>query len=180
MGVLDQMLQNLVNMEFFQLLFPFLLALAISYGIMSVALKGKMHKSAMGLIAIIISFFVMLYSSWEPGLFYWLTNVSGVWLLVGSALLFLVIILGLLGIKPEMLWGDQKNKWVIAVIIIIIIYILVAAIWGTTPFGFSWGFGYMFDSQVFTIIFFIIVLAIVMWFLTREGEAPKKQQEGGG
>ncbi len=41
MGIFDTMLTSLVQMDFFQVLFPFLLALAIFYGVLRWALKDR-------------------------------------------------------------------------------------------------------------------------------------------
>ena len=50
MGIFDTMLTSLVGMDFFQVLFPFLLALAIFYGIFSVmGLKDRVGKGPVAL-----------------------------------------------------------------------------------------------------------------------------------
>ena len=170
MAFLTTMLQNLVSMEFFQLLFPFLLALAIIYGILYSTAKERLGKGPIGLISIVLSFFVMLYSSWNTWLFQWLTGISGVWLAVASAILFLVILLELAGLSISKITEWKASQIAIA---LVIVFIVVVLIFGATPFGMPWG-SFVFTSDLWTIVFFIIVLAIVMWFLTRE-KAP-----GGG
>ena len=108
MAVLETMLQNLVNMEFFQLLFPFLLALAIIYGILISTAKDRLGKGPIGLISIVLAFFVMLYSSWNTWLYTWLTQISGVWLAVAVAALFLIILFELMGLSLKEIgqWGE--------------------------------------------------------------------------
>jgi len=164
MAFLDTMLQNLVNMEFFQLLFPFLLALAIIYGVLYSTAKDRLGKGPIGVISIVLAFFVMLYSSWNSWLYQWLTGVSGVWLAVASAALFLIVLFELIGLKISEIgkWGAGKTA-----IGLIIVFILIVVIFGATPFGLPWGYA-AFNSDLWTIIFFVIILAIVMWFLTRE------------
>jgi len=173
MGVLETMLQNLVNMEFFQLLFPFLLALAIIYGLLRWALKEQIPKSAAGLISIIIAFFVMLYSSWNTWVYTFLTNISGVWLMIASVVIFLVLILAIVGIKFSELTEKLWLKWVIA---LVIIYIIIMAFLGTSPIMFPTWVG---GSDFWTIVFFIVILAIVMYFFSKgEGGEAGASEEG--
>ena len=62
-GIFGTLVQNMASLGFFQFLFPFLLALAIIYGLLTFALKDRLPKSAMALISLILAFFVMIYSS---------------------------------------------------------------------------------------------------------------------
>lgn len=168
--LLSQMVQNLVRMEFFQLLFPFLLALAIAYGVLSWVFKGKLPNSATGLISLILAFFAMLYSSMDPSVYLFLTSVSGVWLVVASAILFLIVILGILGISFTNITEWKWPQFAIALIVVLIVVVLV---FGATPFGLPY-WAAAFTSDLWTIVFFIVILAIVLYFLTKEKEEAKK------
>ncbi len=171
---LQTMLQNLVNMEFFQLLFPFLLALAIIYGLLRYALKDQLPKSAAGLIAIIISFFVMLYSSWNTWVYVFLTGISGAWLMIACVAIFLVLLLGIVGISFKDLTEKLWLKWVVA---LVIIFIIIIAFFGTIPLGLPYWIG---GGDFWTIVFFIVILAIVMYFFSKgeEGAAPEEKKKG--
>lgn len=173
MGVLETMLQNLVNMEFFQLLFPFLLALAIIYGLLRYALKDQLPKSAAGLISIIIAFFVMLFSSWNAWVYVFLTNISGVWLMIASVMLFLVLLLGIVGISFKDLTEKLWLKWLVA---LVIIFIIIMAFFGATTFGIPY---WMAWNDFWTIIFFVVILAIVMYFFSKGegGGAPEEKKK---
>jgi len=106
----------------------------------------------------------------NPALYQWLTNISGVWLAIASALLFLIVLLGILGIKTEELWkGTYTKGWLVGLVVLVVVFILVVAVFGATPFGLPW-WSYTFNSDLWTVVFFVIILAIVMWFLTRGGE----------
>ncbi len=174
MAFLETMLQNLVNMEFFQLLFPFLLALAIIYGLLRYALKDQLPKSAAGLISVIIAFFVMLYSSWNSWVYIFLTNISGVWLMVACVALFLVLLLGMFGISFKDLTEKMWLKWLVA---LVIIFIIIIAFFGTSGYGYGIPYWLMW-GDFWTIIFFIAILAIVMYFFSRseEGKAPEEKK----
>ena len=117
--VFQTIIQNMQTMGFFQYLFPFLLALAVLYGVMSITLKDRMPKNSIALIALILSFFVMLFVSANPGIVSFLMNISGYWLVIGSGILFLLVLLGMFGISPDKLWDTQWSKWILILVILI-------------------------------------------------------------
>ncbi len=173
MAVLTEMINNLVRMEFFQLLFPFLLALAIVYGVLMYVARDRLQKGPIGLISIIIAFFVMLYSSWTGSIFYtFLVNTSGVFLAIATVVLFLIIILGLIGIKDFESW-----TWTKGVIVLIVLFVIFLMVFGATPFGLQWG-SVAFNSDLWTVIFFIVVIVVVVAVLSRStGEGEKKEEK---
>jgi len=169
MGVFDTMLTSLVNMDFFQVLFPFLLALAIFYGVLMWVLGEKLKKGPVGLISIVLAFFVMLYAKQIPGLSWFLTLGSGTILAIASVVIFIIVILALLGIKISDIWTGDKRNWTLIIIVIIVIYIVLASIVGFIPgvnVYLPWFLNY---QDIWTIIIFVIVLALVLHFLTKEG-----------
>ncbi|RLJ09496.1 MAG: hypothetical protein DRP15_03575 [Candidatus Aenigmatarchaeota archaeon] len=166
-----ELLRNMEDLGFFLYLFPFLLALAIIYGVLTWALKDQLPKSARGLISIIFAFFVMLYSSWNEYIVTFFANLGGSGLIVGSGILFIVILLGLIGFDIKSLTGEKAgtSKWIFIFAIIII---------GLLIF-FGAGAGWLIEvppwsttSEFWTVIFFIFILALVMWWMG--------QGEGGG
>ena len=164
-GGFQQIIQNMQQMGFFQFLFPFLLALAIIYGLLNWALKDRFTKAANGLISIIIAFFVMLYSSWNVAIVAFFANISGYFLIVGSGLLFVVLLLAIFGIKTsDIVTGNAK--WVFILLIIFIGALIFFGAGGDLLIGTpSWAT----NSDFWTILFFIIILALVMWFFGKEG-----------
>ncbi|UCD07217.1 MAG: hypothetical protein JSW41_05330, partial [Candidatus Aenigmatarchaeota archaeon] len=111
-GLLQQMLQNMQYMGFFLYLFPFLLALAIFYGVLSWSLGERLPKSARGLVSIIIAFFVMLYSSWNVWIVTFFAEYFGAGLVLACGILVVAILLGLAGYKIEDLFKGTYSKWV--------------------------------------------------------------------
>ena len=160
------MLQNMVSLGFFQFLFPFLLALAIFYSIINFAAGERIPKSANGLISLILGFFVMLFASANPQIVGFFQSISGTGLIVGTGILFLVILLGILGFKTEDMFGDkdQNKKWIFVLVVVVAGFIIF--------FGAGAGAflpGITIGQDWFTIIFFVVMLAIVLWFLGRDG-----------
>ncbi|MBI4020644.1 MAG: hypothetical protein HY369_00205 [Candidatus Aenigmarchaeota archaeon] len=163
-GGFQQMLSNMVSLGFFQFLFPFLLALAIFYGVIKFAAGDRLPKSAAGLVSLILAFFVMLFASVNPGIVSFLQNISGAGLVAGTGILFLIILLGLLGFKTETIFAPSGWKW------IFVLFIVAAAL--LIFFGAGAGFllpSASISSDWWTIIFFIVILAVVMFFLRDEG-----------
>jgi len=176
-GGFQSMIQNMVSLGFFQFLFPFLLALAIFYGILKWTVGEKMPNSAVGLISLILAFFVMLFASSNPSLVTFLQNISGTSLIVGTGILFLVVLLGLMNFQVKDLIGKDKTageRLLLLVVVVIIIVLFFGA--GTSFLLPSVSVG----TDFWTILFFIIILALVLWFLGRKEEAGGKAGAGGG
>ncbi len=178
-GVFPNLTQNLQNMGFFLYLFPFLLALAIFYGILYWVFcsgeKAKLPKSAVALISIILAFFVMLYSSWNVMIVQFLANLSGAGLIVGCGILFIAILLGLVGFNIEGLTGEKagRGRWVF-IIGVIVIGILIFFGAGGDAFGLipEWSN----SGEFLTALFVIAIIGLAVWWLGSEdgGAAPAK------
>lgn len=173
-GAFEQMIQNMQRMDFFQYLFPFLLTLAIVYGVLRWALKEQLPKSASALISIVIGFLVMLYGSWNTQIVSFLANISGYWLMVGSGLLFIVVMLGLVGIKAEEhILKEDKAKWILIAVIVFIGALIFFGAGGESVVKIP---SVATGSDFWTIIFFIVIIAVVFLFLSQEGETKTKTE----
>ncbi|MEE9406179.1 MAG: hypothetical protein V3V26_02120 [Candidatus Aenigmarchaeota archaeon] len=172
--VFETIIQNMQTMGFFQYLFPFLLALAVLYGVMTMALKDKMPKNAIALVSLILSFFVMLFVSANPGIVGFLMNISGYWLVVGCGILFLIVLLGMFGIHAEDIWKGKENvwgKWVLILVVLVIAVVIFFGAGGEALVGVPSG---VFSSELWTIVFFIVILALVMFVMGKEGGGGEK------
>jgi hypothetical protein len=170
MGLFETMVQNMQRMEFFQYLFPFLLAFALLYGLMQYVFK----KDKLGgprvhtLIALVLAFFVMLYSSYNTWLYTFLTTASGVWLGFATVVLLLVLVLALAGVNIHDLLGDEKNKWIKYLVVLIIIYLALMAILGQGGLFSSYLPYWLTSSDLWTVILVIVIIGIVFWFVGGE------------
>lgn len=169
--VFETILSNMQSMGFFQYLFPFLLSLAILYGVMKFAVKDRLGgDKPIALISLILSFFVMLWTSANPGVVSFLTGLSGSGILIaGSGILFFLIILGLMGFKTENLTEIKYGKEMMILAVLFIAGVIFFGVGGqalvpTVSLG----------TEFWTIVFFVVILALVMVLLGGEGE------EGGG
>ena len=178
MAAFQTLIQNMMRLEFFQFLFPFLLALAIIYGLLRWALPKQLPKSATGVISLIIAFFVMLYSSWNYMIIQFFANISGGFLIVGSGILFIIILMAMVGLRPEDLWPGGKPgkaKWIVVLLVVFIGALIFFGAGGYWLVGVpSWAA----STDFWTIIFFVIILAIVIFWMGAEAEekaAEKKE-----
>ena len=175
------MTQNMQNMGFFLYLFPFLLALAIFYGILHWVFGGKpgeekLPKSAIALISIILSFFVMLYSSWNPMIVGFLAQLSGAGLIVATGILFVAVLLGLVGFKVTDLTSDvagKKGKWVF-IIGVLFLGMLIFFGAGGGAFGLipSWSN----SGEFLTALFVIGIIGLAIWWLGSESGGGGKPE----
>jgi len=172
------LINNMQTMGFFQYLFPFLLALAIIWGALQFSFKDRLPKPAMALVSIILSFFVMLYSSWNPMITSFFANLGGTFLVLASAVLFIVMIAGLIGFKP---WEDMtgKNSWMKYGGILLIVFFLILVLMGS---GAGWliPIPYISTSSGFwTAVFVIAIIAIAFWAMSKgdSGAADTAKKE---
>lgn len=172
-------LGNLNQLGVFQFLFPFLLVLAIAYGVLHFTLGGAgddkkkiLPKSAIALISIIIAFFVMNYSGGlGNSLAIFFSQLFGQGMVIAVGVLLLMILIGLFGITPsELLKKEDKSdsfKIIVGLLAIFVVIIFAAA-------GNYIGLGGLnLASNYWTAIIFIIILAAVVWALSREPSAKK-------
>ncbi len=158
----NAIISELGNLGVFVFVLPFLLALAVFYGVLMFAFKDKMPKSAIGIISLVMAFFVMLYTSYNVMIAGFFAALGGSALIVGSGILVAVIFLGLIGFNVEKLTAGDKSKWLF---ILGIIAIAVLIFFGA---GAQWfvPIGNVTVSQQFQVaVFFIIILALAIWWL---------------
>ncbi len=120
----------------------------------------------------------MLYAKTIPVLSNILKMASGSTLAIASIIIFIIVVLGLMGLKISDLW--EKKNWLMVLVILVILYIIIAGLWGFVPgifFGIPWLANY---NDVWTIILFIVIIAIAWHFMTKEGGEEKKEEKPKG
>ena len=175
-GVFRDILQTADNLGFFLYLFPFLLALAIFFGILNWSVGERLQRGPTALISIILAFFVMLYSSFNTFIVSFFANLSGAGLVIGSGILLVIIFLGLAGFKLQDVFKEGHAKWAF-VLFIIFIGILAFIGAGAGQFGLFPGFAN--DPQFITLIFFIVIIALAMWMMASGGKEEAAPSGGG-
>ncbi len=173
-------LGNMQTLGLYEFIFPFLLILAIAYGVLRYSLKDILPKSAAGLVSIIIGFFVMNYSGiagYQLSKFF--STLFGGGLIVASGILVLVIILGLLGLKIGDITTGKGTKTT-AAFVVAVLFIIFLIVVGATGSYIPGIMPITLTQDFWTIIFFVVILVIVLWVLGREEEKAEGAGEGEG
>ena len=171
MADLFSFLSTLQQIGIYQFLFPFLLALAIFYGTLMYALGDKLKKGPVGLISIVLAFFVMLFAATNPQIVPFLAVLTGTTGMVAVGVLMIVVLLALAGFKLDTLFGGSHAKWVLALVLIGIGILLFMGAGGNTILP-----SIFISSDITAGIIVIAIIAIAMWFMTR-GEGGEKKDE---
>jgi hypothetical protein len=172
MALFDNLVISMQNLGMFQYLFPFLLALAVFYGLLEWSIGTRVKKGPVGLISVVLAFFVMLYANMNPMIVGFFSTLGGTTLIVASGILVIVVLLGLVGFKFEEVFKGDYSKWFLVFVIILIGLILYFGAGG----GYFMNVPSFFISSDFTaVIIVIFIIAAAMWFMTKEGgEKPKE------
>lgn len=155
----EPMILGLHQLGVYLYLFPFLITLAVVYGILSYSLAEKLPVTARGLISIIFGFFVMLFSLWNPEIVIFFANIFGYGLILACAFLMILIVLGIMGIKPEDLVQNEKFKWPVVGIVILVFVIVISSIIAN-----AFGFKGVETSEFWTVVLVIILIAMFMFW----------------
>ena len=156
------MILGLEQIGIYLYLFPFLLTLAVTYGVLSYSLEKQLEKSARGVISVVMGFFVMLFSMINPGIVTFFANAFGFTLIVGAGLLGIIILLGLIGIKFEDLTKNNRAKWLFTGVLIVIGIVIFAVSAGAAIFGSD----FLASTEVWAIALMLVLLGFSAWFVT--------------
>ncbi len=180
----ESLLGNLNQLGFFQFLLPFLLTMAIVYGLLRFSLHKILDKSASGLVAIVVSFFVMNYSGQvgiQIAMFF--TQIFGSGVIVLTGLLVIIMFLAIVGINVTDVfgWKEQGEKgskthiWVTLLLLAFIGFLVFLGAGGAAFLNIPTDV--LLGQDTWAIIFVLIIIALAMWFLMGAEEKPG---EGGG
>ena len=175
MALFDNLVINMQNLGMFQYLFPFLLTLAIFYGVLMWAIGDRIKKGPVGLISIVLAFFVMLYANTNPMIANFFANLGGMTLIIGSGILVIAILLGLTGFKLQEVFSGKYSKWLLVFGIIIIGLIIF---FGASGGSFINVPSFFINSDMTTAVIVILIIAAAMWFMTQGEGGGEKKDEG--
>jgi len=178
MALFDNLVITMQGLGIFQYLFPFLLALAIFYGVLMYAMGDRIKKGPVGLISIILAFFVMLYANTNPMIVNFFATLGGTTLIVASGILVVAIFLGLVGFKLNEVFSGTYSKWLLVFVVIIIGLIVY---FGAGGGNFVAVPSVFINSDVTAVVIVIAIIAVAMWFMTRgeEKAAPSGGEKKG-
>ncbi len=182
--VFQNLLGNLDRLGFFEFLLPFLLFLAIIFGVLKFTLEDKIDKSALALISIVASFFILNYSGgFGIQVAQFFTNFFGASMIILAGILVIIIFLGLAGIKMGDLLGIKTGEsppghvWAFILLLIFIAILVFVGSGGGGLLPIPSSIGGFTSNDIGVLIFFLIVLGLAVWLLGGKG---KEGQGGGG
>jgi hypothetical protein len=108
-------------------------------------------------------------------------TLSGTGLIVGSGILFVAILLGLMGFKIDRLTSSTESgrgRWVFIIGIILVGIILFFGAGGGNVFQLPY---WDVNNEFVTVLFVILIIGLVVWWLGSEGGSGggAKPKEGG-
>ncbi len=178
-------IETLIDVGFYEVLLPFILIYAITFGILqkSNIFKGGDGDSHSKNINAVIAFVF--------GLFF-VASLQAVQLIQSFIIQTVVILIFLLGLmivlgllfgesyKKAFFNGDEIKPWVAAVVSILVILIAIAAIlsffglWDTIASWFDSGYG---SSETWSTIFVVLIIGLILYWITRSDSSNKKDSE---
>lgn len=171
-SIFGNLLGNLESMGFFDFVLPWLLAVAIVYGILTNLKRGADNAKqpffpprVNALTAIIVAFFFVNYTPYSMYITTFLTGIFGSFIILLTGVLLLVVLLDLGGLELKNLTGG--NTTVLALVLFIILYLLFVGAGGMAIFG-SGVNAIRISESMWAIIFVIIIMVAAVAFLTKK------------
>lgn len=157
------MILGMEQLGIYLYLFPFLLTLALVYGVLSYSLKDQLPNSARAVISLVAGFFMLFFSYMNPAIVSFFVNLFGYGLIIGSGILILVFLLGLFGLKPGDITGEKKAKWIYVAAVVIVSFVIISAAIATMFMG---TMTFLQSTSLWVFAFFIILVIGALWFLS--------------
>ncbi|MBU4246595.1 MAG: hypothetical protein ABIF85_01810 [Nanoarchaeota archaeon] len=120
-NIFSKMLANLTNLGFYDFVLPWLMFLAIIFGLLQNKKTISEDPAVNGVISIVAAFFIAYIAR---GMFY--TQFFGIFGGVIAVFLILIISLAMFGIKPEEALGSNKTALSIGIAIIILMVFIAS------------------------------------------------------
>ncbi len=152
MSVFSNMLRTLESLGFVDFVLPWLLFLAVFYGVLQGKKTISEESSVNGVIAIVAAFLVAFIAR---GFLY--TRIFGTMGVVAAGLLIVLVFLAMFGLKPEELFGEHKTALAVT-LGAIVLFIFISA-------GGLGAFGSAIDSDTLMTIFILLTMVAAVAFI---------------
>ena len=173
---LYDLIGNLRDVGFYDILLPWALFFAIVYGLLTKLgpFSGKENKSIASIISMAVAFFTVAYTPFGMNFGMYLAEMFGKSGTILAGLLILSLFLGMAGIKLPEGFGNKKNQ---TKNFLIIVAIITGIIYFTTGFGNLINF----SSPTFaedTIVTFLVILALAggIYMMVKGGNGDNGNQ----
>ncbi|MEA3342729.1 MAG: hypothetical protein U9Q92_01050 [archaeon] len=163
MSPIEIMLGNMNRLDFFELLLPWILFLAIIFAILKKSEVFGEEISVNATIAAVVSFFIINYTPVGMTLGTFFTTLFGIAAVIITGLLVGILFLGMAGIKPDELLG-KANKTAIAVLLGFLALIAFISVGGMSFFNI--------DSDLVITLFMLLIMLFAIMFIAK-GDGDK-------
>jgi len=160
-NIFSRMLSNLTNLGFYDFVLPWMLFLAIIFGLLQNKKSISEDPAVNGVISIVAAFFIAYIAR---GMFY--AKFFGIFGGVIATFLILIISLAMFGIKPEETLGSNKTALGIGIAIIMLMIFISAG-------AFEELFGTSLDSDTIATVLILIGLLGAAAFIGGSGGEHK-------
>ncbi len=186
MAVFDfiQLQNTLKAAGFYDFVLPWLLAFAVSFGILQtvkVFKKGdNSNTSVDAIIAIVIAFYLTLFTPFPGFLSSFFSRLFGSSIIVLSGILVLLMFVGIFGLKSDTFTQDPKVKFGILIVALIAGGLLF---FNAQAGVFSFGDIRVAGGELLTLLIFFGIIGTVIYFVTKPEKAqtqgqPRRGQAG--
>lgn len=145
----------------FMLVLLWLLTLSIVYGILSHVGIPK-SKTVQGVIAIAVSFLVLLAAAAGPAAVF-VSNLVTAGIVIVFGLLLVVIFFEFLGVQRPEVFGKHPKFFGIALIVLLILIFIGAGGLGILNIP-----SIQITTPIVAILFFLVVMAVAVWVMMKE------------
>ncbi len=163
MSPIEIMLGNMNRLDFFELLLPWILFLAIIFAILKKSEVFGEEISVNAVIAAVVSFFIINYTPVGMTLGKFFTTLFGLAAVIIAGLLVGILFIGMAGIKPDELLG-KANKTAIAVLLGFLALIAFISVGGMSFFNI--------DSDLVITLFMLLIMLFAIMFIAK-GDSDK-------
>ncbi len=160
-SVIGQMIHNLEGIGFFAYVLPWLLTLAIVYGVLE-HYEMPQSSSARGVIAIVAAFVVLPVGGLiEPFLREMVTGLIA----IGMGIIVAIIFVELLGYKTaEVQNVFHAHPKVFGIILAVLAVLVFIGAGGMDLVGFD----IRVEGEIVTLLAFLVIISLGVWFISRE------------
>ncbi len=153
MSLIQPILENLAELGVYDFFMPFLLILAVVFGVLQNKKVISEEVSVNAVVAIAVSF---LATYTLRGFFF--TQLFGMAGMVIAAGVVLVILLALLGIKPEDVFSGAESKSLGLIVGLLIVFAI---------FVYAMGTAIKIDEESVATVAFLVVIFLAVYFMAK-------------
>ena|SRR3989338_559932 len=155
---------------FYDFLLPWIFTFAVVYGLlMTVKIFGDVNKKISAALALVAAFFVTAFAGRVLTAFF--VSLFGSATVVLAGILVIILLLAMVGFKPD---PDLKKNYVKIVLIIIGVILFIVSTGAASGIGY-WG---LLSPDLIALIIVLIIVVAAVYMITSEDKAEEPKKAG--